>query len=176
MKTHSPQKVCSLFILCIYPIICILAMTYHNYIDHNQIHPSDETTVNHKAHIHTFEKTKASEKDKLLLAQLISAEARGEPYSGQVAVGAVVINRTQHPSFPDTIYEVCFQPGAFACVDNGMINNIPSQSCVKAAEEALSGYDPTGGAVYFYNPKLTSDKWMQSRPVIKTIGNHHFCI
>lgn len=120
--------------------------------------------------------TSYTQEEIALLARLISAEARGEPYSGQVAVGAVVLNRVEHPSFPDNIYDVCYQNGAFSCVDNGQINNEPTESCKKAAEEAISGSDPSGGAVYFYNPETASSDWIRTRPVIKTIGNHRFCV
>ncbi|MBE6764829.1 MAG: hypothetical protein E7546_02975 [Ruminococcaceae bacterium] len=121
------------------------------------------------------QKQKVYLNEKLLLAKVISAEARGEPFSGQVAVGAVILNRTQHPSFPDTIYEVCYQPGAFSCINDGQINMTPTLSSIKAAEEALSGSDPSGGAVYFYNPDTAANDWIRTRPVIKTIGNHRFC-
>lgn len=120
--------------------------------------------------------TEYTQEEISLLARLISAEARGEPYSGQVAVGAVVLNRVEHPSFPDNIYDVCYQNGAFSCVNNGQIDNEPTESCKNAAEEAISGSDPSGGAVYFYNPKTAASDWIRTRPVVKTIGNHRFCI
>ena len=110
-----------------------------------------------------------------LLARVISAEARGEPYTGQVAVGAVILNRVEHPSFPDTIAGVVYQPGAFTCMTDGQINQPVAESCRRAAQDAMNGVDPTGGAIYYYNPAKTSNKWMLSRPVIKQIGNHLFC-
>jgi len=110
-----------------------------------------------------------------LLARMISAEARGEPYSGQVAVGAVILNRVEHPSFPNSISGVCYQPGAFSSVDDGQINLEPTESCINAAKDALNGWDPSGGAIYFYNPRTAKSKWILSRPIIKTIGNHRFC-
>lgn len=110
-----------------------------------------------------------------LLARVISAEARGEPYSGQVAVGAVILNRVEHPSFPDTIAGVVYQPGAFTCMTDGQINQPISPSCRRAAQDAMNGVDPTGGAIYYYNPAKTTNSWMLSRPVIKQIGNHLFC-
>lgn len=110
-----------------------------------------------------------------LLARVISAEARGEPYTGQVAVGAVILNRVEHPSFPDTIAGVVYQPGAFTCMTDGQINQPVSESCRRAAQDAMNGVDPTGGAIYYYNPSKTSNEWMLSRPVIKQIGNHLFC-
>lgn len=110
-----------------------------------------------------------------LLARLISAEARGEPYIGQVAVGAVVMNRTRHPSFPSTISGVIYQRGAFSCIDDGQFNKPIADSAYRAAREALAGSDPTGGAIYYYNPAKTTNKWIWSRPVIVTIGSHRFC-
>ena len=110
-----------------------------------------------------------------LLARLISAEARGEPYVGQVAVGAVVLNRTRHPSFPSTISGVIYQRGAFSCIDDGQFNQPIADSAYRAAREALAGSDPTGGAIYYYNPAKTTNKWIWSRPVIVTIGSHRFC-
>lgn len=115
----------------------------------------------------------ASEVD--LLARMISAEARGEPYTGQVAVGAVILNRVEHPSFPNSISGVCYQSGAFSSVSDGQINMAATESCKKAARDAMNGWDPTGGAIYFYNPRTATSKWILSRPVIRTIGNHVFC-
>ena len=110
-----------------------------------------------------------------LLARLISAEARGEPYAGQVAVGAVVLNRVEHPSFPNTIAEVIFQPGAFSCMLDGQWDEPVAESAYSAAREALSGADPSGGAVYYFNPATATSAWIWSRPEILTIGNHRFC-
>ena len=110
-----------------------------------------------------------------LLARLISAEARGEPYTGQVAVGAVVMNRTRHPSFPSTISGVIYQRGAFSCIDDGQFYQPIADSAYRAARQALAGSDPTGGAVYYYNPAKTTNKWIWSRPVLTVIGSHRFC-
>lgn len=110
-----------------------------------------------------------------LLARIISAEARGEPYMGQVAVGAVILNRIEHPSFPDTMSGVIYQKGAFSCLDDGQFYEPVSESAYKAATDALNGLDPSGGAIYYYNPKKATSKWIFSRPVITTIGNHRFC-
>ncbi len=118
---------------------------------------------------------KATDANVNLLARIISAESRGEPYTGQVAVGAVVLNRVQHPSFPDTIAGVIYQKGAFTAVDDGQFWEPVSDSAYNAARDALNGWDPTGGAIYYYNPKKTSNKWIRSRPVITTIGDHLFC-
>ena len=116
-----------------------------------------------------------AESDYHLLARIISAEARGEPYIGQVAVGAVVLNRVEHPSFPDTIAGVIFQPGAFTAVVDGQYDEPVAESCYRAASEALAGQDPTGGALYYYNPDKTTNAWMLSRPVMVEIGNHLVC-
>ena len=111
-----------------------------------------------------------------LLAKVISAEARGESYEGQVAVGAVILNRVAHPSFPDSLSGVVYQKGAFSCVNDSNWYQPVAQSSKRAAQDALNGWDPTGGAIYYFNPAKTSDSFMHSRPVIKTIGNHRFCI
>ena len=110
-----------------------------------------------------------------LLARVISAEARGEPYSGQVAVGAVILNRVEHPSFPNTIAGVVYQPGAFTCMVDGQFNEPVAESAVRAAQEALAGSDPSGGAIYYFNPDTATSAWIWSRPLIKTIGKHRFC-
>jgi len=111
-----------------------------------------------------------------LLARVIYAEARGENLEGQVAVGAVVLNRLKDPQFPKTIKEVIYQRGAFTAVDDKQIHLLPDEKAYQAAKEALQGQDPTGGALYYYNPKTAKDKWIKSRPVIKQIGNHNFSI
>lgn len=116
-----------------------------------------------------------SSNDYNLLARIISAEARGEPYLGQVAVGAVILNRVEHPSFPDTVSGVIYQNGAFTCLTDGQFYKAVSQSAYNAARDALNGLDPSGGAIYYYNPKTATSKWIRSRPVITTIGNHVFC-
>lgn len=113
--------------------------------------------------------------DVALLSRAINGEARGEPYVGQVAVGAVIMNRTRDPRFPRTIAGVIYQPGAFTAVSDGQINAPLEQSPTKAAQDSLNGWDPTGGCVFYYNPAKTTNKWIWSRPVIKVIGKHHFC-
>lgn len=117
----------------------------------------------------------ASSSDYDLLARIISAEARGEPYMGQVAVGAVILNRIEHPSFPDTLSGVVYQKNAFTCLNDGQFYEPVSQSAYKAATDALNGLDPSGGAIYYYNPKTATSKWIFSRTVITTIGDHRFC-
>lgn len=110
-----------------------------------------------------------------LLARVINGEARGESYEGQVAIAAVVLNRVKHSSFPNTIAGVIYQNGAFTAVSDGQINLSPSESCYSAARDALNGWDPTGGAIYYYNPSTATSSWIRSRPVIKSIGRHVFC-
>ena len=109
-----------------------------------------------------------------LLARAISGEARGEPYEGQVAVGAVILNRVNHSEFPNTIAGVIYQSGAFDSVDDGQINMEPTTTAVKAARDALNGWDPSGGCIYFFNPSTSTSKWIWSRPVVKVIGKHYF--
>ena len=116
-----------------------------------------------------------SDADINLLARIISAESRGEPYSGQVAVGAVILNRIEHPSFPDTLSGVIYQPGAFSCINDGQINAPIDESAKQAARDAINGTDPSGGAIYYYNPAKTTNSFMLSRPVITVIGSHKFC-
>ena len=111
-----------------------------------------------------------------LLARTISAEARGETYLGQVAVGAVILNRIEHPSFPDTLSGVVYQRGAFSCLDDGQFYEPVADSAYSAARDAINGLDPSGGAIYYYNPKTATNKWIRSREIITTIGKHVFCI
>lgn len=114
--------------------------------------------------------------DHRLLSRLVYAEARGESYKGQVAVAAVVLNRVDSASFPNTISGVIFQSGAFSCVSNGSINNTPDSTAVRAALDALNGWDPTGGCLYYYNPNATSDQWIRTRTIKTVIGNHSFAV
>ncbi len=116
-----------------------------------------------------------SSSDINLLAKLIAAEARGESYTGQVAVGAVVLNRVSHSSFPDTIAGVIYQKGAFSCVNDSNWSVAPNSTSLKAARDCINGWDPSGGAIYYYNPAKTNNSFMHSRPVITTIGRHVFC-
>ncbi len=109
-----------------------------------------------------------------LLARIISAESRGEEYIGQVAVGAVVLNRVESPLFPDTLAGVIYQPGAFTAITDGQFNEPTSQQSIRAAQDSINGQDPTGGALYYYNPDKTNDKWIRTRPVITRIGKHLF--
>lgn len=109
-----------------------------------------------------------------LLARAINGEARGEPYEGQVAVGAVILNRVNNSSFPNTIAGVIYQSGAFDSVSDGQINMAPTTVATKAARDALNGWDPSGGSIYFFNPATSTSKWIWSRPIVKIIGKHYF--
>ncbi|HZK21877.1 MAG TPA: spore cortex-lytic enzyme [Oscillospiraceae bacterium] len=117
----------------------------------------------------------ANQSDLYLLAKVIAAEGRGESYTGQVAIGAVVLNRIKHPSFPDSVSGVVYQEGAFTCVRDRNWSTEPNATSRKAAQDALNGWDPSGGSIYYYNPSKTSNKWMRTRPVVVTIGSHVFC-
>lgn len=114
--------------------------------------------------------------DIALLARLIHAEAGAEPYVGKVAVGGVVLNRVQSSKFPQTIAGVIYQPRAFESVSNGIINRPPSKESIKAARDALSGWDPSGGALYFFNPAKTRNRWIWARRIINRLGKHVFAI
>ena len=119
----------------------------------------------------------ASTSDVQLIARAINGEARGEPYEGQVAVGAVILNRVKDSKFPNTIAGVIYEPGAFTAVSDGQIN-VPIEegsTVIKAARDALNGWDPTGGAIYYYNPDTATNGWIWSRTTIKVIGKHKFC-
>lgn len=129
-----------------------------------------ETTVTKAA-------TNRNVSDVQLLARAINGEARGESYEGQVAVGAVILNRVKSSKFPNSIAGVIYQPGAFTAVADGQIN-VPIEegsTVLKAAQDALNGWDPTNGAIYYFNPDTATSKWIWSRPLIKTIGKHRFC-
>ncbi|MCD8087535.1 MAG: spore cortex-lytic enzyme [Oscillospiraceae bacterium] len=110
-----------------------------------------------------------------LLARLISAEARGEPYTGQVAVGAVVLNRVESPAFPSTMSGVIYQSGAFTCLSDGQFWEEVADSAYQAAQDAINGWDPSGGALYYFNPNTATSSWIWSRPIVAVIGNHYFC-
>ena len=109
-----------------------------------------------------------------LLARLVYGEARGEPYKGQVAVAAVVLNRVKSSKFPNSVSGVIYQSGAFSVVSDGQINLTPDETAIKAARDAMNGYDPTNGCLYYYNPAKTTNKWMLSKTVLLRIGNHAF--
>ena len=110
-----------------------------------------------------------------LLSCCVYGEARGESYTGKVAIAAVVLNRVKSSSFPNTISGVIYQTGAFTCVSDGQLNMGTNDECTRAAQDALNGWDPTYGSIYYYNPKTATNAWIRSRPVVVTIGNHIFC-
>lgn len=119
--------------------------------------------------------TTNSSTDLNLLARLVYGEARGEPYTGQVAVAAVVLNRVRSSSFPNTIAGVIYQSGAFDVVSDGQINMAPNSTAIKAAQDAINGWDPSYGAIYYFNPNTATSRWIWSRPLTVVIGNHRFC-
>ncbi|MNC32274.1 Spore cortex-lytic enzyme precursor [compost metagenome] len=116
-----------------------------------------------------------SENDLRIMANAVYGEARGEPYEGQVAVAAVILNRVRSPSFPNTASGVIFQPGAFTAVADGQIWLTPNENAKKAVKDALGGWDPSGGCIYYFNPETATSKWIWTRPQVKTIGKHIFC-
>ncbi|MCY6958945.1 spore cortex-lytic enzyme [Clostridium brassicae] len=117
----------------------------------------------------------SNSQDVLLLARLINGEARGEPYEGQVAVGAVVLNRVRNSKFPSSVAGVIYQPGAFTAIVDGQIHANLEENSIRAAKDALNGWDPSGGAIYYFNPATATSSWIWSRPLIKIIGKHRFC-
>lgn len=122
-------------------------------------------------------KAVANSSDVQLLARAVNGEARGEPYEGQVAVAAVILNRVNHSSFPNTISGVIYQPGAFTAVSDGQIN-VPidqNSTIYKACQDAINGWDPSYGAIYYFNPDTATSAWIWSRPLIVNIGKHRFC-
>lgn len=117
-----------------------------------------------------------SANDLKIMANAVYGEARGEPYEGQVAVAAVILNRVKSPSFPNTVSGVIFQPGAFTAVDDGQIWLEPNEQARQAVQDALNGWDPSGGCLYYFNPVTATSKWIWTRPQVKTIGKHIFCM
>ncbi|MGW8956112.1 spore cortex-lytic enzyme [Paenibacillus sp. NPDC055715] len=117
-----------------------------------------------------------SDNDLKIMANAVYGESRGEPFEGQVAVAAVILNRVKSPSFPNTPSGVIFQPGAFTAVADGQIWLTPNETATKAVRQALNGWDPSGGCLYYFNPKTATSKWIWSRPQVKTIGQHIFCM
>lgn len=123
----------------------------------------------------SFHPSKISANDLKLMANAVYGEARGEPYEGQVAIAAVILNRVKSPSFPDTPSAVIFEPRAFTAVADGQIWLEPNDKARKAVQNALSGWDPSGGCTYYFNPATATSKWIWSRPQVKRIGKHIFC-
>lgn len=113
--------------------------------------------------------------DLYLMARAVYGEARGEPYQGKVAVAAVILNRVRNKDFPNTVSGVIYQPWAFTAVNDGQINMGTNDECIRACQDALNGWDPTYGCIYYYNPKTATNKWIRDRPIVTTIGKHVFC-
>jgi len=155
-------------------IVFGISIFIYSYYDNSQLklvkHDAVETGVR------VLAQNATRENDIQLLARCVNGEARGEPYIGQVAVAAVILNRVKHPSFPNTLAGVIYQPGAFTAVQDGQINVPidPNSTVYKACTDAMNGWDPSEGAIYYYNPAKTTNKWIYSREVIKTIGKHVF--
>lgn len=148
---------------------------------------SNKTANNSSANTNTTEKSNTAEltsgntmglteNDLKIMANAVYGESRGEPFEGQVAVAAVILNRVKSPSFPNTPSGVIFQPGAFTAVADGQIYLEPNEQARKAVQQALNGWDPSGGCIYYFNPKTATSKWIWSRPQVKTIGAHIFCM
>ena len=152
-------KIGMLFIILIITFVILVILTKNN----------SNQNISYAATSHTS--------DIQLMARAINGEARGEPYEGQVAVGAVILNRVKDSRFPNSISGVIYQSGAFTAVSDGQINaSIDEDSTVyKAAQDAMNGWDPTGGCVYYFNPNTATNKWIWSRPHVITIGKHRFC-
>jgi len=128
------------------------------------------------AAVHASDHGGLSEQDLKLMANAVYGEARGEPYEGQVAVAAVILNRVASDAFPNTVSGVIFQPGAFTAVADGQIYLTPNEQAAKAVRDALNGWDPSGGCIYYFNPDTATSKWIWSRSQVKTIGKHIFCM
>ncbi|NIK75560.1 N-acetylmuramoyl-L-alanine amidase [Paenibacillus castaneae] len=138
--------------------------------------PASNTGSGSKENMPTSNRLNLTENDLKIMANAVYGESRGEPYEGQVAVAAVILNRLKSPSFPNTIYGVIFQPGAFTAVADGQIWLTPNAKAREAVEDALNGMDPSGGCIYYFNPDTATSKWIWTRTQIKTIGKHIFCI
>lgn len=136
---------------------------------------SQSTSVGGSTNITPSSRLGLSSNDLKIMANAVYGEARGEPYVGQVAVAAVILNRVKNPNFPKTIAGVIFQPGAFTAVADGQIWLTPNETAQNAVLDALNGWDPTGGCIYYFNPATATSKWIWSRPQVKTIGKHIFC-
>lgn len=162
-------------------MIVVLAFTFVNY--QNQIFSGTLNILNPgSGHIfknnQVYAQGGGQTNEEQLIARAINGEARGEEYEGQVAVGAVILNRVKAGEFPNTVAGVIYQPGAFTAVDDGQINVPidPNSSVLKAARDALNGWDPTSGCLYYWNPATATSKWIWSRKILRTIGKHHFGI
>lgn len=155
-------------------IVFGISIFIYSYYDNSQLKLVKHDVV--ETGVRVLAQNATRENDIQLLARCVNGEARGEPYIGQVAVAAVILNRVKHPSFPNTLAGVIYQPGAFTAVQDGQINVPidPNSTVYKACTDAMNGWDPSEGAIYYYNPAKTTNKWIYSREVIKTIGKHVF--
>ena len=178
-KYRNLLKKVTIMTLIIFALVVLLYISY-NY-ENLEMHSNVFAATKDQSSTSTKKNTDQSSIDNTgdmidLLARLINGEARGEPYKGQVAVGAVVMNRVKSSEFPDTISGVIYQKGQFSCVTDGQFNKaIDENSTVyKAAREAINGADPTNGCIFFYNPKTSKSKWLYTRPTVITIGSHRF--
>ncbi|MNI17060.1 Spore cortex-lytic enzyme precursor [compost metagenome] len=142
----------------------------------NNTAAADTTKNNTTAELSSGNTMGLSENDLKIMANAVYGESRGEPFEGQVAVAAVILNRVKSPSFPNTPSGVIFQPGAFTAVADGQIYLEPNEQARKAVQQALNGWDPSGGCLYYFNPKTATSKWIWTRPQVKTIGEHIFCM
>lgn len=180
MKNFKFKK----YTICIFILFFLTFSMYVSINYNNGIKEFVETFYNNTFAAKTDQSSTSTDKASTsgnmvdLLARLINGEARGEPYEGQVAVGAVVLNRVKSAEFPNTITGVIYQKNQFSCITDGQFNKpIDKNSTVyKAAQEAINGADPSNGALFFYNPKTTKSKWLFSLKTVKTIGNHRFAI
>ena len=163
--------------ICVLLVLLYISYNYESIDIYNSVYASIKDQSSTSTEKNTDQSSIDNSGDMVdLLARLINGEARGEPYKGQVAVGAVVMNRVKSSEFPDTISGVIYQKGQFSCVTDGQFNKaIDEDSTVyKAAREAMNGSDPTNGCLFFYNPKTSKSKWVFSRPIVITIGKHRF--
>ena len=165
------------YVVCVLVIVLYISFNYDSLEVYSEVFAATTDQSSTSTKKNTDQSSTSNTEDMVqLLARLVNGEARGEPYKGQVAVAAVVLNRVKSSDFPDTISGVIYQKGQFSCVTDGQINKtIDEKSTVyKAAREAINGSDPTNGCLYFYNPKTSKSKWIFSRPVVITIGKHRF--
>jgi len=176
VSTYRVQKGDTLFLIAKRFGVTVDVLKRYNNFWRNAVYPGQVLKIptrNIRANTVTVSRS-ASSRDLDLLARAVFSEGRGESYEGQVAIAAVILNRLNHPDFPKSIAGIIYQPGAFSAVDDGQINLKPDATAYKAAQAALSGWDPTGGAIYYWNPAKSTNKWVWSRPIVKRIGNHVF--
>lgn len=174
LGTYKVQRGDSLYVIARMHDMTVDELKAINGLDSEIIRPGQVLTVSYGQIRDYPVGVRLSDQEVKWLAQMIHAEARGEPYIGQVAVGAVIINRLKSPQFPNTMYGVLFQPKAFQPISNRTFFREPDEKAYRAAHEALMGHDPTNGAVFFFNPRQSNDRFMHSRPATVTIGQHRF--